>query len=124
MDIITTVLQDEREKTRAIAESIIDSEQNYLFTNDYDYLQNRTDIVPQQDPAPVNNAPQNNAAGQNQGVGNQIQGAFKGNASQNKGSNLFVKEIRARIDAYFKLVVRNVRDSIPKTIGYFLVKSS
>jgi dynamin 1-like protein len=37
---------------------------------------------------------------------------------------LFVKEIRARIDAYFKLVVRNVRDAIPKTIGYFLVKSS
>lgn len=48
MDIITTVLQDEREKCRSIVESIIDSEQNYLFTNDYDYLQNRTDIVPQQ----------------------------------------------------------------------------
>lgn len=53
-----------------------------------------------------------------------MQNAFKSNANQNKGSNLFVKEIRARIDAYFKLVVRNVRDSIPKTIGYFLVKSS
>jgi hypothetical protein len=49
MDIITTVLQDEREKTRGIVESIIDAEQNYLFTNDYDYLQNRTDIVPQAD---------------------------------------------------------------------------
>lgn len=47
MDIITTVLQDEREKTRVIVESIIDAEQNYLFTNDMDYLQNRTDIVPQ-----------------------------------------------------------------------------
>ena len=42
----------------------------------------------------------------------------------NKGSNLFVKEIRARIDAYFKIAVRNVRDTIPKTIGYFLVKAS
>lgn len=52
MDIITTVLQDEREKTRTIVESIIDSEQNYLFTNDYDYLQNRTDIVPQADSNP------------------------------------------------------------------------
>lgn len=50
MDIITTVLQAEREKTRAIVEAIIDSEQNYLFTNDMDYLQNRTDIVPQSDP--------------------------------------------------------------------------
>lgn len=41
-----------------------------------------------------------------------------------KGSNVFVKEIRARIDAYFKIAVRNVRDTIPKSIGYFLVKSS
>jgi len=55
MDIITTVLQDEREKTRNIVESIIDAEQNYLFTNDYDYLQNRTDIVPGPDNAPPQN---------------------------------------------------------------------
>ena len=37
---------------------------------------------------------------------------------------MFVKEIRSRIDAYFKIAVRNVRDTIPKTIGYFLVKAS
>ena len=35
-----------------------------------------------------------------------------------------MKEIRARIDAYFKLVLKNVRDSIPKNIGFFLVKKS
>lgn len=35
-----------------------------------------------------------------------------------------MNEIRARIDAYFKLVVRNVRDTIPKSIGFFLVKAS
>ena len=29
-----------------------------------------------------------------------------------------------KIDTYFALVLRNVRDSIPKTIGYFLVKKS
>lgn len=44
--------------------------------------------------------------------------------SNNKGANLFVKEIRARIDAYYKIAVRNVRDTIPKTIGFFLVKQS
>jgi hypothetical protein len=48
MDIIVNVLQDEREKTRVIVESLIDAEQNYLFTNDTDYLSNRTDIVPQE----------------------------------------------------------------------------
>jgi hypothetical protein len=46
MDIIVTVLQEEREKTRALIEAIIDSEQNYHFTNDSEYLSNRTDIVP------------------------------------------------------------------------------
>lgn len=35
-----------------------------------------------------------------------------------------MKEIRARIDAYFKIAVRNARDSIPKAIGYFLVKQT
>jgi chaperonin cofactor prefoldin len=46
------------------------------------------------------------------------------NKDKKQSSNLFVREIRARIDAYFKIVVRNVRDSIPKGIGYFLVKAS
>jgi dynamin 1-like protein len=35
---------------------------------------------------------------------------------------IFVKEIRNRIEAYFKLIVRNLRDSIPKCIGNNLVK--
>lgn len=36
----------------------------------------------------------------------------------------FVKELRARIDDYYQIVVRNVRDTIPKQIGYFLVRKS
>jgi len=39
-------------------------------------------------------------------------------------TNVFVKEIRQRIDTYFKIVLRNVRDTVPKQIGYFLVKMS
>ena len=35
---------------------------------------------------------------------------------------IFIKEIRNRIEAYFKLIVRNLRDSIPKVMGNFLVK--
>jgi hypothetical protein len=31
--------------------------------------------------------------------------------------------MRNRIDDYFRLVVRNLRDSIPKSIGHFLVRS-
>jgi len=37
---------------------------------------------------------------------------------------LFIDEIRERLDAYFRIVVRALNDSIPKTIGYFLVKQS
>jgi len=37
---------------------------------------------------------------------------------------MYVDEMRKRIDQYFRIVLKNVRDSIPKTIGFFLVKKS
>ena len=40
------------------------------------------------------------------------------------GSNQFVRDLTTRIDAYFTVVLRNVKDSIPKAIGYFLVRKS
>lgn len=39
-------------------------------------------------------------------------------------TSVLVKELRERVDAYYRLVVRNLRECIPKCIGYFLVKSS
>lgn len=36
---------------------------------------------------------------------------------------IIVDEIRSRIDSYFCIVLRNIRDSIPKVIGHFLVKA-
>lgn len=38
--------------------------------------------------------------------------------------NSFIKEIRSRIDNYFNLVLRSVRDTIPKQVGFFLVQKS
>jgi len=32
--------------------------------------------------------------------------------------------MRKRIDSYFAVVVRSVKDSVPKAIGFFLVKKS
>lgn len=40
------------------------------------------------------------------------------------GTNQFVNEMRKRIDQYFDIVLRSVKDSVPKAIGYFLVKKS
>jgi hypothetical protein len=44
MEIITTVLSKEREKSRVICESIIDSEQNYLFTNNTTYKGKNSEV--------------------------------------------------------------------------------
>merc|ERR1712080_745515 len=35
---------------------------------------------------------------------------------------VFITDMRMRINAYFQLVVRNIKDSIPKIIGHFLVR--
>lgn len=45
MDIIIRVLSAERDRAREVVEAIIDSEQNYLFTNDNGYRENRENIV-------------------------------------------------------------------------------
>ena len=54
MDIICQVLQEERDHARDIVEAIVDAEQNYLFTNDLDYKENRSSIVPTEDNLPPN----------------------------------------------------------------------
>ena len=93
-DVATQVLVTERESCRDIVEKMIDADESYIFTNDLDYLTARSDLIPKQEGA------------------------------RRDAKSLFVEEIRARIDAYFRVVARNVRDTAPKLIGYFLVRSS
>ena len=110
-DLVSNYLAEERDKTKYLIDSIVDMEINYLFTNDYDYLNNFTTFIPKQ-------TRQNQ--GGNDGKGN--------NPNEIKpqppmdAKNIFITEIRNRIEAYFKLIVRNLRDSIPKVMGNFLVK--
>lgn len=40
-----------------------------------------------------------------------------------KSATIFVNELRARLDTYYRIVVRNIRDSVPKVIGHFLVRA-
>ena len=47
MDIIVKQLSKDRDRAREVVEALIDSEVNYLFTNDDRYNHERTDIVPQ-----------------------------------------------------------------------------
>lgn len=123
MEIICDVVGKERDHTREIVEAVIDAEQNYLFTNDLDYKSNRQSIVPGQDEEAQFDPNNPNA----QATGAQANGQQQQKAPARQApnsTNVFVREIRARIDTYFKIVLRNVRDTVPKQIGYFLVKMS
>ena len=92
------VISQECDNCKTVVGNIIDCEEGYLFTNDMDYLTERTSLIPKAET----------------GVPGQRVDPRK----------LFVNEIRLRIDTYFRLVIRNVRDTVPKAIGYFLVRGS
>ena len=98
-EMVSKFLNEEKDKTKYMVDCIIDMEINYLFTNDYDYMTNYTTFIPK-------NQEQNQEAN-----------------AHLTSRQIFIREIRNRIEAYFKLIVRNLRDSIPKSIGYNLVLS-
>ena len=122
-DLVTNYLNEEKDKTKYLVDSVVDMEINYLFTNDYEYLNNFTTFIPKHQRLQMN---QNNNMG-NQGT-SAGGGAGVGAPNNNQplppidGKMIFIKEIRSRIEAYFKLIVRNLRDSIPKIMGNYLVK--
>ncbi len=121
-DLVTNYLIEERDKTKYLIDSVVDMEINYLFTNDYEYLNNFTTFIPKNQ-RPVNT--NNNQPGQ-QGQGGQGAGNNNNNEIRPQppidAKTIFIKEIRNRIEAYFKLIVRNLRDSIPKIMGNYLIK--
>ena len=121
-DLVTNYLIEERDKTKYLIDSVVDMEINYLFTNDYEYLNNFTTFIPKNQ-RPVNT--NNNQPGQ-QGQGGQGAGNNNNNEIRPQppidAKSIFIKEIRNRIEAYFKLIVRNLRDSIPKIMGNYLIK--
>ena len=116
-DLVSNYLIEERDKTKYLIDSVVDMEINYLFTNDYEYLNNFTTFIPKHQRPMAQN---NNQPGQAQG-NNQMNNEIKPQPPID-AKNIFIKEIRNRIEAYFKLIVRNLRDSIPKIMGNYLVK--
>lgn len=59
---------------------------NYIFTNDEEYLTTKADLV------------------------------FKQNSKTVDPKKVLVKELRNRVDLYYRILIRNLRDSIPKVI--------
>ena len=118
-DLVSNYLLEERDKTKYLIDSIVEMEINYLFTNDYDYLNNFTTFIPKQTQQSLNASSSGNDINKNKdgNINNEIRPQQPFDAK-----TIFIKEIRNRIEAYFKLIVRNLRDSIPKIMGNFLVK--
>ena len=112
-DFINNFLVEVKDKCKYIVDSVVDMEINYLFTNDYEYLNNFTTFIPKNQNKNIQNNTGNNQNNMNNN---------NNNYEQIDAKNIFIKEIRNRIEAYFKLIVRNLRDSIPKIIGNNLVK--
>ena len=119
-DLVSNYLAEEKEKTKYIIDSVVDMEINYLFTNDKEYLDNFTSFIPKyQKRMQMQNNPSNKDIKNEKGQDNNNEA---NNQIKVDAKKLFILEIRNRIEAYFKLIVRNLRDMIPKIMGNNLIK--
>jgi hypothetical protein len=77
---------------------LLECEENYLFTNDEDYVNDNLEkFVPEK--------------------------KKKKEEGIERSKLAVVNQLRKRINAYFYIVTRNLKDSIPKMIGTFLVQA-
>ncbi|BAM42235.1 dynamin [Theileria orientalis strain Shintoku] len=109
------LFSEEKEKTKAFLDQYVESETMYIFTNDSKYLLER----PEQ-PEYLDRAAQVTQSTMH-AVSTTIDN-FKG--KKTRYSPEFIQEFRRRLNVYFGIVLRNVRDSVPKMIGQFLVRRS
>lgn len=50
---------------------------------------------------------------------------LKETRKKSKGSDaVFIDHLKKKIDIYFEIILQTLRDSIPKAIGFFLIKES
>ena len=139
LDLTATIFLREREAARAVIENIVAYETGYLFTNDVRYLTDHGSMQKMISQTPPAGGVAGSAGGASvpttSALGPQSsvtppqkppqlpQNIFEQSAAR-KGrySGPYIAEIRARLDSYFELVLRNVRDAVPKAVGFFLVR--
>ena len=101
-------LQNLRNRAEEILIANIDSEINYIFTNDSYYLENRTKLIPTErgekdkkgNRKEDGKAPVVNAGGDTRGERDEL---------KKEAEQMFVKELRLRVDEYFRIVVKTLR---------------
>lgn len=114
------LFNDEKEKTREILDNYIESETLYIFTNDSKYMIEKEEKQPEENQAYLDKASQMTQSTVN-AVSTTIDN-FRGRKT--RYSPTFIQEFRRRLNVYFSIVLRNVRDSVPKIVGHFLVRKS
>eukprot|EP00933_Yihiella_yeosuensis_P036868 TRINITY_DN30680_c0_g1_i1.p1 TRINITY_DN30680_c0_g1~~TRINITY_DN30680_c0_g1_i1.p1 ORF type:complete len:797 (+),score=212.75 TRINITY_DN30680_c0_g1_i1:335-2392(+) len=140
------IIQEQKDAARAIVEQQVACSIGYLFTNDPEYLTEHGSMEPIYDnkkevPKPVEEVKPPEPTGMEKTLQQVREGAQQGyhqvrsgvnsllsvqeqeRRKQQRYSGPFVMEIRKRLDAYFAITVRTVRDQIPKAIGFYLVRA-
>jgi len=67
-DLAIELISKERDKTKEMIENIVDSDLNYIFTNDWDYMMKNSNYI------------------------------HKDESDGNSGNSVFIREIRLRLD--------------------------
>lgn len=141
------IIQEQKDEARRIVEEQVACYIGYLFTNDPDYLTQHGSMEPmyknQQPPKPAPPVEEekkepgmmekgfekvkDGSKQAYQTVSSTVGSMLKKNEAQERRqarySGPFVAEIRKRLDSYFEVTVRNIRDSVPKAIGFYLVRA-
>lgn len=98
LETVQHVLDEHRQKCRQSVQDLLEAELDYLYTNDVVYLMGNFKITDKD---------------------------LKKMEKSKKPIHPLVFELRKRIDAYHHLMVRNLRDLIPKQVSFFqLVQGS
>lgn len=92
-DLIRRVLEKHRKELENYLNFLLDSELSYLYTNDIYYLTGDFALTEKE----------------------------KKKMEKGKIKDPLIFELRKRIDSYYKLVVRNLRDLVPKQVFNFLI---
>ena len=97
-------------KTRSeeIMMANIDSEINYIFTNDEDYLNRRTKLIPRNDKDENIKQKQADPKQQQQPI-QKLDSKEERERLKKEAEKMFVKELRLRVDHYFHIVIRTLR---------------
>lgn len=125
LNLTSAIFLREREAARNVIENIVSYETGYLFTNDVRYLTDHGSMqkmIPQAASTTTTLGPSPTAAGPKPAAPQMPPSMFEQPARKGRYSGPYIGEIRARLDTYFELVLRNVRDSVPKAVGFFLVR--